>query len=90
MRAKAELRTVLALCVILVLGGTLLSGCEASEEYQAARLQSRESHITRHVDAEAGVVCWVYEYNQGAGISCLPASDTLLDIGPGDGFASPD
>lgn len=36
-------------------------------------------NISRYVDAEAGVVCWVYNPGQAGGISCLPIAETRLD-----------
>lgn len=33
--------------------------------------------IKRFVDTEAGVVCWAYAYNGGAGLSCIPLNHTL-------------
>lgn len=35
--------------------------------------------IKRFVDVEAGVVCYSYAYNGGAGLSCLPLGHTSID-----------
>lgn len=37
--------------------------------------------VTRYLDTEAGVVCWVFEGYQEGGISCLPVSSTRLEVG---------
>jgi hypothetical protein len=82
---KKEAVTVVILYVLLVLGLTYLSSCAIPEDSAEVRYAHRQAGITRHVDAEAGVVCWVYTVSNAGGISCLPLTDTRLD-----GYASPD
>ena len=36
--------------------------------------------LSRFVDAEACVVCWVFVEGYGAGLSCLPLSETTLGV----------
>lgn len=36
-------------------------------------------YVARHIDSEAGVVCWAYNWGgKVGGISCLPIKDTEL------------
>jgi hypothetical protein len=60
----------------------LLSGCAWSNQdnYSGIPVESYpgEYGISRFVDDEAGVVCWVYLELNAGGISCLPISDTKL------------
>lgn len=66
-------KVILALIILLI--SMTLAGCEVSHVTETKELASG---ITRLVDPEAGVVCWVYSgYNVG-GISCLPLSETNL------------
>ena len=34
--------------------------------------------VSRFIDKEAGVVCWISKVSYGYAISCLPLKDTLL------------
>lgn len=35
-----------------------------------------DKRVGRHVDSEAGIVCWVYVGVNSGGIDCLPISET--------------
>jgi len=56
----------------------LCSGCVQpnAESVTYANQEYVNSHIARHIDSEAGVVCWVYLAT--GGVSCLPISQTKL------------
>ena len=59
----------------------LLVSCESLNPDEPERI-AVGSDITRFIDEEAGVVCWIYTgYNKG-GISCLPIKDTALGDRP--------
>jgi hypothetical protein len=62
---------------LLVLFYVALAGCGQPQPSQTEEEQI-ESEITRHMDEEAGVVCWVYSNGYQGGISCLPIGDTRL------------
>lgn len=64
-RSNAMKRLLLILVV-------LLTACTSSE---AVIEGSMPNSIERHIDEEAGVVCWMYH---SRGISCLPLDQTLL------------
>jgi hypothetical protein len=40
------------------------------------------STVSRYVDAEAGVVCWLLKTGYAGGISCLPIDETRLELQP--------
>lgn len=71
----------------LVVGSLLLSGCVIEERpTRSERAISGADNgkpisdrVGRVVDTEAGVVCYIYEYYDTGGISCLPLSETQLD-----------
>ena len=67
--------------LILLTGATpgLLVACNSAEGELVAG--DTGLGISRWVDEEAGVVCWVYSGFYKGGISCLPLSDTRLDVG---------
>lgn len=44
----------------------------------APSIRSDDVEITRHIDEEAGVVCWLSRVAGGYDISCLPMSQTNL------------
>lgn len=63
-----------ALLVVLVLG--LFFSIWGPDILRQGPWQDRhETRVVRHVDTEAGVVCW---FQIGAGVSCLPLSATQL------------
>ena len=65
--------------IILVVG--LGTPVEADNPlYQSKRIISELAvSIIRHVDLEAGVVCYSHKQSMGGGIDCLPIGDTHLD-----------
>lgn len=66
---------------LLIIALLALAGCGQPQPPQVVEARERariESDITRHIDEEAGVVCWVYSYGYQGGISCLPIEDTRL------------
>jgi hypothetical protein len=40
------------------------------------------STVSRYVDTEAGVVCWLLKTGYAGGISCLPIDETRLELQP--------
>lgn len=64
---------LIALAALIV----LVTACKPPIADPPAELPNRR--IERHVDLEAGVVCWTmnYAYDKG-GISCLPIEQTKL------------
>lgn len=77
------MKNALIICVLL-----FLSACGPVSEisieprnWGAPGVQTTAllSNVVRHIDSEAGVVCYVYMTGTGSGISCLPISETLLD-----------
>jgi hypothetical protein len=76
--------------LLVVLLGWLLVGCAPSEApsdsspnvHYVTNYNLGGFNVTRFVDAEAGVVCWVFSPGQGGGggISCLPIDQTKLEV----------
>lgn len=69
--------------LLVVLLSLLLAACGPQSEQGAQDTPKVTSvyiakGLARIVDAEAGVVCWIYA---GRGLSCMPLSDTLLETG---------
>lgn len=57
----------------------LLVACGPAGEPQKQVNGGSVGHgISRYVDNEAGVVCWVYDGFKSAGIDCLPIGETGL------------
>jgi len=71
------------LCLVLVLMAVVLASCVPKVEPGEEPLVEGHIRITifvsRVVDAEAGVVCWVYQGSRSGAISCMPLSETELD-----------
>jgi len=67
--------------LLFVLIFVLLTGCCQSPERESPFVTVANDDwigtVRRVVDQEAGVACWVYAR---AGISCLPLSQTTLDL----------
>ena len=57
----------------------LLAGCQPKLIEPVAPGVNLGYNISRYVDAEAGVVCWVYNASYSGGLACLPIADTRLD-----------
>jgi len=72
---------------LLILIALMINGCAPREEIplqtpiSGVHLYSGYFYngVTRMYDEDAGVVCWVVEAYRGAGISCLPVSETTLE-----------
>ena len=63
------------LLAVLLIG----SSCETSvQEPGVSDSIHLSSSVSRFVDLDAGVVCWIYEGNERGGISCLPIDQTRL------------
>jgi hypothetical protein len=63
--------------IALLIALSILAGCKPPST-DSTNNDSFPYGISRHVDEEAGVVCWVYTSYQRGGIDCLPISDTKL------------
>lgn len=68
---------IVVLVMLLSLAGCVESYPQTSGVTQATTNRVNLGNgISRFVDNEAGVVCWLASY----GISCLPIADTLLHL----------
>lgn len=67
------MRYAFLLAVLLLLAGCGSPPGSSVDGKSLGRIQG--AGISRFIDDEAGVVCWVYYY----GISCLSISQTRLD-----------
>uniref|UniRef100_A0A6M3XTR6 Uncharacterized protein n=1 Tax=viral metagenome TaxID=1070528 RepID=A0A6M3XTR6_9ZZZZ len=80
---------ILATVAVSLAVSSLLLGCAAPPiaenlnlgEHELVARPSLTTSIIRTIDAEAGVVCWVYIGIEQGGICCLPLSETKLDGG---------
>jgi len=77
-----------AVFIIAFVGAGLLSGCAPQPGISTS--DTSDLTITRYIDREAKVVCWVVLAGstdnptlkfQPSGISCLPFGSTALDLG---------
>ena len=67
---------ILGLSVVVL---WLVTGCQPKVIESRSPSVNLGYAISRYVDEEAGVVCWVYGVTSGGGLSCLPIADTRLD-----------
>ena len=65
---------VLAILIVLVLAVIIIASVNSTAETVA------QGQLIRIIDAEAGVVCYSRP-NYSATFSCLPISQTLLEVG---------
>lgn len=64
--------------LLLIVMVFFLFGCEILN-WEAEEQPLYDSHrVERHIDREAGVVCWVYTAPIRGGIHCMPIEDTCL------------
>ena len=76
--------TAMAIVVTVVLLLMAVASCGSSggpdtwDMQQVGSNNSGGTMISRSIDREAGVVCWVYSNGYQDGISCLPLSETNL------------
>jgi len=67
------------LCIVMIV---LLVGCAQPGIAEGIRAETLTSElgfgVTRIIDEEAGVVCYIYARGYAGGISCLPLSETGL------------
>ena len=66
-------RLTFLILVILTIG-LIVAACAAPPEAGSVKVTNISGYVTRYVDKEAGVACWVVSQ----GISCLPISQTKL------------
>jgi len=67
--------------LIIFLLALILTACSApppKEQLKTESINDIRYNITRYVDDEAGVVCWVYGNYEKGGLSCLPLSQTSI------------
>lgn len=64
--------------VILLFVIFLLCGCVFDNDKNKVE---NTPNIYRYTDADAGVVCWVFDAYYRGGIDCMPIDQTLLDTG---------
>ena len=65
--------------VVLLIGGS----CETSAQEPGVTASTiLNPSVSRFMDLEAGVVCWIYSAAYQGGISCLPISETKLSVEP--------
>ena len=68
--------------VIILLAVLFLFGCAPvypeSSEISGANPNGTYG-VTRYIDKDAGVVCWIYQGYYKAGMDCMLISETLLD-----------
>jgi len=77
---RYSLTVVVTVFLLLAIGvPTLLAGCQPKLIEPVEPGVNLGYNISRYVDAEAGVVCWVYNASYSGGLACLPISDTRLD-----------
>jgi hypothetical protein len=63
---------VLLITIVVSMAVLSLSGCSTRGDIPSGL---NHTGVERHIDPEAGVVCWTYNAH---GISCLPISETTL------------
>ena len=67
--------------LVLVMCVALLVACKSvPAKEETVVIADNWNEVIRFIDEEAGVVCWWTGSYRG-GISCLPISQTKLDIG---------
>lgn len=76
---KRQLISLLAAVVLLANCGEPTGGPDTWDMDNVGFNQVGGTVITRSIDREAGVVCWVYANGYQGGISCLPLSETTLE-----------
>ena len=59
---------------LFILGLLFLSGCEKSEPVVEPK-PALARHIFFYHDDKRGVSCWVYDWAEAGGLSCLPDKD---------------
>ena len=67
--------------LVLVVCVALMVGCGTPVNEERVVIGDGWDDVIRFIDEEAGVVCWLYRADRSAGLSCLPLSQTKLDIG---------
>ena len=67
---------ILGLSVVVL---WLVTGCQPKVIESRSPSMNPGYGISRYVDQEAGVVCWVWAGGHAGGLSCLPIADTRLD-----------
>ena len=65
---------VVAVCIVILLSVLCLIAGMFVEKPPPDTLSNH-----RHIDKEAGVVCWIFSGRRGTNISCVPLSQTELD-----------
>ena len=70
----------ITLIVIVLVLLSILVGCETTqiEPKTITQYETWLGDVSRFVDKEAGVVCWLSAVYGGYAISCLPIKDTML------------
>ena len=66
--------------LVIILLGILLVSCAVTPEQSniSGADLNWDYGVTRYIDSEAGVVCWIFTGYQKAGMDCMPLSDTTL------------
>ena len=70
----------LAMCV-------LLAGCNQTPlptvkpDEISGVVMSGTTSVSRYIDTQAGVVCWILRTGYAGGVSCLPIGQTRLEVG---------
>ena len=68
------------LFIVILLLAMLVNGCAYSVDTENNTRPSTDYSMTviRHIDREAGVVCWLQAHHY-SGIDCMPIGETRLD-----------
>jgi len=65
--------------IILVLSILFLVSCAPEYQQNVSEQTNLTDSVSRFIDNEADVVCWIYRAGYKGGISCLPISETSLN-----------